>query len=287
MPLEYNLPLPASPSKGEERETVNSFESILEKRINSMIQWIFFDVGGVLLNDDPVMAAVFRHIWQSVRAKGHDLSFEELMQLREDISARGPRLRIHHEVALEFLTMLEWKQTRRRYLDETLPELERLCPPMPGMKTLIRKLKSKVRLGLIANQPDDVIPVLEQHGFWSPFEVKGISEVVELSKPDPDFYRWALQTAGCKGREAIMVGDTVKYDMRPARHAGMRTVWFSPSVRQKRHSPQDEFERLYLQSLQRQQASRRDRVRREVKPDAMAHTAKELLEAIEKVLKEG
>ena len=37
-----------------------------------MIRWIFFDVGGVLLNDDAVMAAVFRHIWQNVREKGHN-----------------------------------------------------------------------------------------------------------------------------------------------------------------------------------------------------------------------
>lgn len=250
-----------------------------------MIRWIFFDVGGVLLNDDGVMAAVFRHIWHSVRAKGYDLSFEQLMKQREEISERGPKLRIHHEVALEYLTMDEWKQTRRRYLDETLPNLESLCPPIRGMKTIIRRLRGRVRLGIIANQPDDIIPVLEKHGFWQPFEVKGISEVVELSKPDPDFYRWAIQSAGCKAKEAIMVGDTVKYDMRPAHQVGLRTVWFNPDVQAKHRKVRDEFEQLYLQSLERQQPARRERVQKQVRPDAIAYSARELLEKLLQIIK--
>ena len=249
-----------------------------------MIQWIFFDVGGVLLNDDAVMAAVFRHIWESIRAKGQTLSFEDLMCEREAISRRGCRLRIHHELALRYLSLEEWKQTRRRYLDETLPRLEALCPPTPGMKTAVRRLRSKARLGMIANQPDDIIPVLERHGLWEPFEIKGISEVVGLSKPDPDFYRWAVQAAGCRAEQCVMVGDTIKYDMRPARRVGMRTVWFNPDVGRRRGGPGDEFERLYLDSLHRQQETRREKVRRSVRPDAMAHNSRELLEALTRLL---
>jgi len=245
------------------------------ERSDPVAQWVFFDIGGVLLNDDAVMASVFRHIWQSVRKKGHNLAFKELMAEREEISNRGSRLRIHHELALRYLTMEEWKATRRRYLDETLPVLEALCPAMPGMKTVVRKMRTKARLGIIANQPDEIIPVLEKHGFWEPFEVKGISEVVGLSKPDPDFYRWAIQA---------VVGDTIKYDLRPARRVGMKTVWFNPGAGEKRGQPRDEYERLYLKSLARQQESKREKVRRKIKPDAIAHHSGDLLAVLARLL---
>ena len=136
----------------------------------------------------------------------------------------------------------------------------------------------------VTAQPDDVIPVLRKHGFWNPFEVKGISEVVGLSKPDLDFYRWAVQAAGCRAAESVMVGDTIKYDMRPAHRVGMRTVWFNPDIGRSHRQPGDEFERLYFESLLRQQQSRREKVRRSVQPDAMAHSSRELRDALERLL---
>ncbi len=244
--------------------------------VGTQPKWIFFDVGGVLLNDDPVMAAVFRHIWESVRAKNIDLSFENLLRLREKISNRGPKLRIHHEVALEFLNPEQWRQTRSRYLDETLPRLQYYCPPMPDVADMIFHLEGKVNLGLIANQPEEIIPVLEKLGYWEPFKVRGISDTVGIKKPEEALYQWALDLAGCHPHEAVMVGDTVKYDIKPARAAGMKTVWFNPSVSRKGFQPRDEFEAAYLESLKRQQFARRKRVTEEVRPDATAYSGVEL-----------
>lgn len=246
--------------------------------------WIFFDVGNVLLNDDPVMAAVFRHIWLSVREKGHKIGFEQLMRQREKISERGARRRIHHEVALQYLSPLEWKQTRRRYLDETLPELGRYCPPIPGMPEEVRQWENRSNLGLIANQPKEIIPVLERLGLWKPFQVRGISQQVELSKPDPEFYRWAMEQAGCNPDQAIMIGDTVKYDILPARSLGMKTLWFNPHPDEKGYRARDEFEAAYLESLRRQYPSRMERVSREIQPDAIARTARELSQGIAELL---
>lgn len=251
-----------------------------------MIRCVFFDVGGVLLNDDPVMALVFRHIWQSIQKKGHRLTFEELLRLREEISAQGAQLRIHHEVALRFLSLEEWKATRRRYLDQSLPRLSEYCPLMPGMKTLVRKMHKRVQLGIVANQPDDIIPVLQGHGLWEPFAIKGISEVVGLSKPDPDFYRWALRQAGYQAGQCVMIGDTLKYDIRPAKSVGMKTIWFNPGHREKRLKPRDEFERAYFESLKRQRESRHKRILRDGRPDAIAANCRQLGEVLHEMLKD-
>jgi HAD superfamily hydrolase (TIGR01509 family) len=206
------------------------------------------------------------------------------MRQREEISERRAKRRIHHEVALQYLSPLEWKQTRRRYLDETLPFLDRYCPPIPGMREAVRQWASRANLGLIANQPKEIVPVLERLGLWDSFQVRGISQRVELSKPDPEFYRWALGQAGCDPEEAIMIGDTVKYDILPARALGMKTLWFAPHPDDKGYRARDEFEAAYLESLRRQYPSRMERVSREIQPDAIARNAKELAQSIAELL---
>ena len=46
-----------------------------------------------------------------------------------------------------------------------------------------------------------------------------------VAKPDTRLFQIALRRAGCEAREAVMVGDRIDNDIRPARRLGMRTVW--------------------------------------------------------------
>ena len=56
-------------------------------------------------------------------------------------------------------------------------------------------------------------------------EVWGVSDDVGLAKPNPRFFAHVLSLAGEAPPHAVMVGDRLDYDVRPARRAGMRTVW--------------------------------------------------------------
>ena len=46
-----------------------------------------------------------------------------------------------------------------------------------------------------------------------------------VSKPDPRLFEIALDRAHCPAHEALMVGDRIDNDVRPARALGMHTVW--------------------------------------------------------------
>ena len=46
---------------------------------------------------------------------------------------------------------------------------------------------------------------------------------VEESKPKPDIFQVALERAGCRPEEAVVVGDTI-WDVEAARRAGLRAV---------------------------------------------------------------
>ena len=81
------------------------------------------------------------------------------------------------------------------------------------------------RLGVIANQPSQIRAAMQRDGLVPFFEVWGVSDDLGLHKPDPALFRRTLELAGGDGARAVMVGDRLDYDMRPARAAGMRTVW--------------------------------------------------------------
>ena len=78
---------------------------------------------------------------------------------------------------------------------------------------------------MIANQPTAVRSALERDGLVEAFEVWGVSDDLGVQKPDPALFVHAVRTAGVDASETVMVGDRLDYDIRPAKAAGMRTVW--------------------------------------------------------------
>ena len=49
-----------------------------------------------------------------------------------------------------------------------------------------------------------------------------------VGKPRPLIFKTALERLGCRPREAAMIGDSLKSDIRGGRAAGMYTVWVAP-----------------------------------------------------------
>ena len=57
------------------------------------------------------------------------------------------------------------------------------------------------------------------------FQVWGVSDDLGMQKPDPALFTHVLRTAAVAPERAVMVGDRLDYDIRPARDAGMRAIW--------------------------------------------------------------
>ena len=54
-----------------------------------------------------------------------------------------------------------------------------------------------------------------------------LSEDVGVNKPHPDFFRYAFQKTGAQPETTLMIGDNLDTDIRGARDAGMRTIFFN------------------------------------------------------------
>lgn len=64
-------------------------------------------------------------------------------------------------------------------------------------------------------------------GLEAYFDAVFTAAQIGVEKPDPAFFRAALEGLGLVSREAVMVGDSYPNDVAGAKGAGLRAVWFN------------------------------------------------------------
>jgi putative hydrolase of the HAD superfamily len=181
------------------------------------IEIVFLDIGGVLY-DDTVYARAWHRALRDAGARFTDAEFdEEYTRARTEQSGSFRR-----------------RLVARFFPEGDLRELETLAgrywhyPPSALYDDAIgclEELQGRYRLGVIANQPGEVRTALRRDGLEPFFEVWGVSDDLGVGKPDPALFELAVKAAGVAPAAAVMVGDRLDYDMRPARRVGMRTIW--------------------------------------------------------------
>lgn len=104
---------------------------------------------------------------------------------------------------------------------------------VPGAPEVLRTLSGKYVLGLLTNAGISdtrlVKLALARLGLVDFFKVVLTSQDLGAKKPDAIFFTKALEAVGCLACEAVMVGDNYDADIRGAKMAGLRTVWYNPS----------------------------------------------------------
>jgi HAD superfamily hydrolase (TIGR01509 family) len=217
-----------------------------------MLRWIFFDVGNVLLDEDPLTYRNFCLHVDAVRQTRPDRTFYDLLAESEARAAAGDRWPLASVVA-QYLGEAEhaavWEASERAIR----AEFAVLSPPVPGALAAIERLGRHYHLGLIANQGAECRAHLAALGWLERFEVVAFSEERGHFKPDAGLFRDALGQAGAAPEESLIVGDRVDNDIAPAAALGMATAWVRWPVRRAKGWPTgDDREALaYLASLER------------------------------------
>jgi putative hydrolase of the HAD superfamily len=95
----------------------------------------------------------------------------------------------------------------------------------PDALPVLRKLREAgLRMGLISNFEEWLERLLEAVEVTTFFDVRVISGIEGIEKPDPEIFRVALERLGARPQESVYVGDNVAYDIDPAREVGMTGV---------------------------------------------------------------
>jgi len=179
---------------------------------------VFLDIGGVMYRDEGYRDALRR----ALRELGARFSDEEFARSYDE-RRRAQDGSFRAGLTREFLgpggDLEEVQRRAERWWRYTPADLE------PDVVPALEALERRYRLGVIANQPSAVRDAMERDGLDRFFELWAVSADVGFDKPDPRLFAHAVGLAGVEPERAAMVGDRLDYDVRPARAAGMHTVW--------------------------------------------------------------
>jgi putative hydrolase of the HAD superfamily len=99
----------------------------------------------------------------------------------------------------------------------------------PNAHEILSYLKLKYPLHIITNGFEEVqYTKLKNSRLSAYFDQIITSEDAGCKKPDPGIFRYALQKAGAKADESLMIGDDPEVDVKGAEDSGMDGVFFNP-----------------------------------------------------------
>lgn len=171
----------------------------------NVIRWIFFDIGSTLVDEEEA----YRHRVRDM-IRGTPVTVEQYYEKRIQFAKEGYN---GDQKAIEFfgLTKTPWHSE-----DET---------PFPDAAPTLEALKHRgFRLGVIANQEPGAKARLDAWGLGRFFSVIASSAELGVAKPNREIFLRALELAGCEPEHAVMVGDRLDNDIRPAKELGMMTI---------------------------------------------------------------
>lgn len=169
------------------------------------IKWLFFDMGSTLLDETGVYEDIFHKIAVAANVS-EDLVKEKATEFYKQ-NKKGDK----EVVKIYEIESPKWNPGLERVYGDT--------------KAALIELKKKYKIGIIANQMYGSEGRLENFGIRKYLDVIVASAEEGVEKPDRRIFDIALERAGCKPCEAMMIGDRIDNDIVPAKKLGMKTVW--------------------------------------------------------------
>lgn len=200
------------------------------------IEWLFFDLGGTLI-DESEQEKVIVTLASEESGKPHNEIYNTMIEM--SIAYKNPV-----RDALKKLTgtdelFLRIKETGRYYPTE----LERL---FPKVKKTLKTLSVHYKLGIIGNQKPNLEQRMKDYGIHEYFNVFAGSGDINISKPDPAIFLYALDKARCKEKQAVMIGDRLDNDIHPAKKLGFTTIWVKQGIGGYQKAKNKDFEADYI-----------------------------------------
>lgn len=99
----------------------------------------------------------------------------------------------------------------------------------PGVRDTLEELKNLgLRLAIITDADRyHACARLTKVGLMDSFELLVSADMTGTKKPDPAHFLFALDALGLKPEESLVVGDSIKRDITPARRLGLKTAYAS------------------------------------------------------------
>ena len=191
--------------------------------------FVFFDLGQTLIDERDFMAYFDQKFLEILNGFGARIDQRNYHAVRDSIIRDR---KIGHgsvkELIIEVCRLLSPPGYEKVIFNRLAPQLKQgrreLFKFFDDAKPTLETLSKYCKMGIIANQSEDVIELIEKTRFHGFFTVKVISSSVKLKKPDAKIFDLALKQARRSPTECIMVGDRLDTDICPANTLGMTTI---------------------------------------------------------------
>ncbi|MFA4647685.1 TIGR02253 family HAD-type hydrolase [Pyrococcus kukulkanii] len=186
-----------------------------------MVKAVFFDIDGTLLTEWPLIMTILPRVyWEISRKLGIPVYKAREIFLRE-IEVRKGTYDWH-----------DWNFFFRKFdipyrFEDLIEEYPHKVELYPGVKELLEDLAEKYILGVITSGPRYQRKKLEVTGILDYFDVVVTRDDANAIKPNPRIFIMALERAGVRPGDAVMVGDNLEQDILGARAVGMKGVWIN------------------------------------------------------------
>lgn len=200
-----------------------------------MKPFVFFDLGQTLVSEWDFIDHFDRRFLEVLNGFGARIDMRNYRAVRDNIIrdrkiGHGSVMDLALEVCKAVLPAGYGEPVVRR-MDPAVKEGRKtLFRFAEGAELVLKQLSDRCCLGIIANQSEDIVELLQSSGLDRYFKVKTISGAVGLKKPDPKIFSLALKEAGREAKDCIMVGDRLDTDICPANKLGMKTVRVTDSL---------------------------------------------------------
>lgn len=215
-----------------------------------MKPFVFFDLGQTLVSEWNFINHFDRKFLEVLNGFGARIDLRNYRAVRDSIIRDR---KIGHgsvrDLALEVCKAVlpaGYGESVARRMDPAVKEGRKtLFRFADGAESVLKQLSDRCELGIIANQSEDIVELLQSSGLDKYFKVKTISGAVSLKKPDPEIFALALKEAGRDAKDCTMVGDRLDTDICPANKLGMKTVRVTDSLFALQE-PREECERAMM-----------------------------------------
>lgn len=191
--------------------------------------FVFFDLGQTLIDEWDYIAYFDQKFLEMLNGFGARIDQRNYHAIRDSIIRDR---KIGHgsvkELVTEVCSLLSPPGYEKVIANRLEPDLKegrhKLFRFFDDAKPTLQALSKYCEMGIIANQSEDILELIEKSGFDRFFKVKAISSSIKLKKPDFMIFELALKQAGHSAKDCIMVGDRLDTDICPANTIGMTTI---------------------------------------------------------------
>ncbi|MBD5203888.1 MAG: HAD family hydrolase [Bacteroidales bacterium] len=202
------------------------------------IKGIIFDYGGTLDSGGDHWSEVIYDAWQKSGIAVGKPQFREAYVFAERELARVRHILPSHDfhdlllvkMRLELQHISEEGLFPPALVEEKAAEAARICyesakSHVKAAEPVLALLAKHFPMVLVSNFYGNVETVLKDFGIDKYFKKIVESAVVGVRKPDPEIFRLGVKDLNLPADEVLVVGDSYRKDILPAREAGCAVLW--------------------------------------------------------------